>query len=314
MIDGKLAFASAHDLYKAISILDTVELSKKLIWENSIGFRSLRTAAELNIDTTNIGRGQAFLDYNKDTRLVDGFIIFDQYHSQTASILNQEGQVIVSEKIGSLRKDGSYWVDISRKIELTEVLEGRVSSDQEGIYVFKNEEIYASPKVCFHRGSHTFTGWIDNGEARGSSALSGKFEYIREVAPNGPVYFIFNVRVSMNGRSFRRKQCGCGWKDYRADHTMTWDFLIEYIEKDNSVFPPVTTYTENRPFGGGDIHLNNHFVAREIIIFYSEVDQEYMDTHDYALIGVSPTPLYGYSGSTHTTNYLPNQEITYECE
>ena len=95
---------------------------------------------------------------------------------------------------------------------------------------------------------------------------------------------------------------------------MTWDFLIEYIEKDNSVFPPVTTYTENRPFGGGDIHLNNHFVAREIIIFYSEVDQEYMDTHDYALIGVSPTPLYGYSGSTHTTNYLPNQEITYECE
>lgn len=303
--NGALNFEDHEALREALLILDDINLASRKAWEESIGFKSIRTLYEealkqfLNEEPIEYEKYENFIDFSGD------FPRLKNNSKHTSSVLSLDNIYYVWGGIGTFRLDGSYWVAGGSKEKLDEVLVSKQADFDNGVlvYTFGNDNTLENRSCTTFQEEEFFeSGVINNGTNRGSSRLTASFHYVplaSSASPDGSVVW-YRVYVYMNGHSYRRNQSGTGWKSYRADHTFSWDFEVSQG----------STITS---FSGGDFHANNYDVQRRIDIFDDYKSSSWVASNFFQLHEVYTTPHNG-NGTFHTTNFLSPDVVDFGCD
>jgi len=241
--NGALVFKSFESFVAAANLLDTVNLSSRIAWEKSIGFKSLRRVREEAINKMMTGDSQfhPLIDYSTTIP------VLKDYTTNVSSVLNEEGILYINEAIGSFKRDGSYWAMDGNKSKLFQAIETQKSNKEEQIYAIVNHRFVESRTCSF--GSTVIS---PPSAVNGNKRADGIFEYndLRMVNPLNGLAQV-NISVRMEGRSYKRNCGSCSWKNDRSDHTFSWDIEITgETSSDPHIFD-----------NGSDVHIDNQFAA-----------------------------------------------------
>ena len=301
--------------------MDTVNQASRTAWENSIGFRSIRTIKnELEDIVFNEEQG-AFLNeepidfqaYKDIIVFDDGFPSIKDFSTSDASVMGRKGFVYAGEYIGTIRMDGSYWVKNRNKNLFLKALKMERSDEDNGITVYQAVAFHPDvleQRSCSTVGNNFYNQLkiVSNGDQNGSSKLDSRLKFTSSILPHGnPNFYYYRVAWDWEGTS-RRKSNGW-WSTYPADHSFCWK-----IEMAKGLGNPVPiTFTTIQ---GTDFHANNRTVERHIpFIDQTIVSASYINDlnnryYIWKIHDVFAVPL----GTFHTTNYLPNDPALHSCQ
>lgn len=262
--NGALVFQSPEDLRYAKDVLSNVNLASRLAWEESIGFKSLRGVYEKILqdffDESSFNLESAVHHYGTIIDFNTPMPTLKNHDLLLSSILNLDHIIYVGEAVGTLNKDGSFWVMDGNIDKLNEILQNpEAETDPEtGVVIVRtgqNNTIRITPRSCTISPSdiYCYTETINSGTARGSTQLIAQFCFYPIVIPINTTLIDYTVDVYMNGRSFRRKTCRCGWKPYPDNHRFYWN-----IEIGKGFSGTIITYS------GQDVHFNNQLAVKII--------------------------------------------------
>lgn len=307
--DGALVFKDYLDFRKTLRVLDTIDLISRKAWEESIGFTSIRTIYEEVLDKYFNGEPINHSDYQKFIDFSGNQPILKDNDDFTASILNHKNIVYLAENIGTVRLDGWYWIRNGTKEQLDKLLISKRSDLENGILVYLYDGLQNENDIglryCTLQGISPEYTWIENGvlsngSGAGSSKLFGNFTFktTASLGPNNTSYYEVFVRMTGHSQRYRSNK----WRDWRADHTFSWDFQVRQGSN-----PGVFTN-----YSGQETHYNNINAAKYIDIFSQVVGNEWLVSNVIILTEVYSSPQNG-NGTFQTTNYLTPQKIEYDC-
>lgn len=298
---GALVFENSEDLLHAKHVLSNVNLASRLAWEESIGFKSMRGVYEKILEDFFDEKPLAIRSYSSIIDFSKPIPSLKNHDILISSILNLDELVYVSEAVGTLRTDGSFWVmngDISK---LNKVLQNpEEETDLEaGVLVVRqpqNDINSIELRSCTVNPDDDFLDQqtINNGTNRGSTQLVAEFRFSTFVIPVNSV-ISYSAEAYMLGRSYRRKTCGCSWKPYPDDHMFSWN--IEIGQGDSG---PITT------FSGQETHFDNELAIKSI----------FLDSGFYPQAGFGEVFFFLHKikfDTHHTTDNLDLPGIFYSC-
>ncbi|MEO1513596.1 MAG: hypothetical protein AAFV95_01245 [Bacteroidota bacterium] len=308
--NGALVFESDEKFFEAMQILDTFNLSSRLAWEDAIGFRSLRTAFELglikyfNEETDGFDLPADMIDY------VDGFPALKGIDGYPASVLNRDAIVYIGDQIGTVREEGSFWIENGTKAQLAQALIEKESRLEDGIYVRLNKydgPAIAQQRTCtngFPNTSYTDQEFISNGTGRGSSALQGMFTFqFITTYDSQRNRTTIECYARLTGTSYRRSRNRRNWNLHRDNHVFSWDFDV--LRVNSSGTTPLS-------FSGFVTHYNNQFAVRTINIFQSLISGTVID-EAFTLVETYDVPTNG-GGTFQSTHNISPMRIEYACD
>jgi hypothetical protein len=216
----------------------------------------------------------------------------------------------VGEAIGTIRTDGSFWVmdgDINKLNKLIQNPEEK-TDEEKGLIVMRNRLIDNNNDLTFRsctvgiEDEYYDYHVLNNGTARGATELRAKIKFQVLLYPSNPqeTLFDYSAELFMEGRSYRRKKCRCGWNEYQDDHIFTWDVEIGHHRPSNP--------TEFISYSGTETHVHNHLAVKHILLeVFSDVTSSWLQDNYYFLHKIN-------SGTSHTTENLDLPGILYSCD
>ncbi len=210
--------------------------------------------------------------------------------------------IYIGEAVGTLNKEGSFWVmngDVNKLKEVLQNSEAKTDLEAGVIAVRKgqNSPDRVSPRSCTINPGDDYVDseTINNGTNNGSTELVAQFAFFSEILPFNSTIVEISTKAYMVGWSHRRKTCGCGWKTYTDDHMFYWN-----IEIGQGISGPITNYS------GQDTHYNVQRAQKNIFIQSGLYLATTIYQNSYYLNKVD-------FDTRHTTDNLDLPGISYMC-
>ena len=306
-----LSFETTQDFNQAITLLDTASIATRMAWEAELGFRSMRLVFEqaldqyLNDSAFNQSPYKHLITFD-----TEGPMLLD-YSDYVASVLNENGKVMVAGSLGSLRLEGCYWVSNENATSLDKLILKKKHDPENGLYAF-DAPAFVEEKSCsngFPNSHWSSTKVVSNGNGKGAARLQGWANFNYVVTPgSGPDMFDALLTFRLRGVSYRKGRRR--WKKERTNHTFNWDFRVDRLGL--NLETGVWVSIDPRDFSGTDTHNNNQEAIRTVQVGNFPMNGNAVILTRMVLETVRTGTLNG--GTSQTTNQLSPSFVSYGCQ